>query len=239
MRESIDVDLAVRNPAHVCVPLEILDLVQIQRAGDQSLQRARAPAADQVENTGRRVSAQLRREKCPDLTARHERAREILVVRHPDLFERMGERVMPHIVEQRRGAHDRACIGVERRALALFEQGQGAAGEMVGTECVLEPGMRGAGVDEIRQSELADVPEALYHAGIDQPHRGVVHPDVVPQRVADDLEVHGVGSPVAARQVPSDRHPRVETPTPPARATGGGLRAGRDRAGVGRRFGGR
>ena len=39
----------------------------------------------------------------------------------------------------------------------------------------------------MRETELPDVAQALERRRIDEAHRGVVDPDVVPERVADDL----------------------------------------------------
>ena len=46
--QAVHVDGAVGNAGHASVAGQVLDLVQIQGAGDQSLQRALAGAADEL-----------------------------------------------------------------------------------------------------------------------------------------------------------------------------------------------
>ena len=57
--QPVDVDLAVLHAAHERVALEILDLVEVERAGDQPLQRAVALAADERDDALGRVVAEL------------------------------------------------------------------------------------------------------------------------------------------------------------------------------------
>ena len=73
------------------------------------------------------------------------------------------------------------------------KRGERPAGEVIGAERVLEPGVRGAGVDEERVTELAHVAQALERRGVDRRRRGRLEPDVVPERIADDF-VGGRGS---------------------------------------------
>ena len=98
------VDLAVRNAAHERIALEILDLVEIERAGDQTLKRARARAANQLEHALRRISAYLTLENLRNDAGRYQRQRNVLVMQLADLFERVRKRVVPDIVQQRRSA---------------------------------------------------------------------------------------------------------------------------------------
>src|SRR2546430_92713 len=69
------------------------------------------------------------------------------------------------------------------------------AGKMVCTERVLKPGMRGARVNEKCVTELPDVPQALERRRIDDGERLGLEADVVPQRVANDLELTQVLGP--------------------------------------------
>jgi hypothetical protein len=68
------------------------------------------------------------------------------VVRHADLLEGVRERVVPHVVQQRGGAHHGALVGRDARERALLAQhGERGAGQVVGAERVLERGVRRPG----------------------------------------------------------------------------------------------
>ena len=73
----------------------------------------------------------------------------------------------------------------------LLEQRERAPGEVVRAERVLEARMRGAGIDEKREAELANVAQPLERRRIDQLEGERIEPDVVPERVADDFDGHG------------------------------------------------
>jgi len=68
---------------------------------------------------------------------------------------------------------------------------------MVGTQGVLKPGVRGARVNEKGVTELPDVPEALERRRIDDRESLGLEADVVPQRVANDLELTQVFGPAS------------------------------------------
>jgi len=59
---------------------------------------------------------------------------------------------------------------------------------MVRAERVLEAAVRGAGIDEERVPQLAYVAQPLDGGGVDHGKRFGIEPDVIPERVADDLE---------------------------------------------------
>ncbi len=65
---------------------------------------------------------------------------------------------------------------------------------MIRTERVLEAAVRGAGVHEEGVAELADVTEPLDGGRVDHREGVGVESDVVPQRVADDLEAEAHGA---------------------------------------------
>ena len=68
---------------------------------------------------------------------------------------------------------------------------------MIGAERVLEAGVGGAGIDKEGVAELPDIAKPLDGGRIQYLQRRTVQPDVVPQRVADDLE-SGSQGPAAA-----------------------------------------
>jgi len=112
-----------------------------------------------------------------------------LVARQSGLLERVRERVMADVVQQRRKLQAQQAGGIEGRAPGgLLELRQRAAGQMVRTQSVLEARVGGARVDEKRVSQLAHVAQALNGGRIHDGERLGLEPDVVPQRVADDLE---------------------------------------------------
>src|ERR1041384_1688659 len=66
-----------------------------------------------------------------------------------------------------------------------------ATGEMICAERVLEAGVRGAGVHQKRVTELPDIAQPLERRRGREGERLGLEADVVPQRVANDLERQG------------------------------------------------
>jgi hypothetical protein len=64
---------------------------------------------------------------------------------------------------------------------------------MVGTQRVLEARVSRSGIDEKTVTDLADITKTLNGRGVECEERGPVEPDVVPQRVADDVGNVGKG----------------------------------------------
>jgi len=113
-------------------------------------------------------------------------------VQRADLFECVRERVMSDIVKQRCRSHDVLLFLADGdRILGFAKERESPAGEVVRPQRVLESGMRCAGVNEIRPAQLANVAQALKDFGVDEPKRELIDADVVPDRVAQDLEAHG------------------------------------------------
>ncbi len=108
---------------------------------------------------------------------------EALVGREARLFECVRERVMPDVVKQ--------CGELYLQLVGY------AAGKMVRPECVLKPRVRGARVHEKRVAELPDVPQTLERRRVDDRERLGLEADVVPQRVANDLELTQVFGPAS------------------------------------------
>src|SRR5690606_28607202 len=120
-----------------------------------------------------------------------EAASDLLVVARNtvglELLERVRERVVPDVVQQRRVRHQLLALpDLRRYAAAITERPQRLAGEMVDAERVIEAGVRRAGVDEVRPAELADVAEPLELRGVDDPDRRGVEAYRVPERIPDD-----------------------------------------------------
>ena len=57
-------------------------------------------------------------------------------------------------------------------------------------ECVLEPRVCRAGVNEIRPAKLSHIPKPLKDFSVDERERQLVDSNVVPDRVAQYLEAH-------------------------------------------------
>src|SRR2546427_9125252 len=100
---------------------------------------------------------------------------ETLVGGEARLFERMGERVMADVMEQR-GELDLQLLGH-------------TAGKMVRTQCVLKPGVCGPRVNEKCVTELPDVPQTLERRRVDDRERLRLEGDVVPEPAANGLEL--------------------------------------------------
>ena len=123
---------------------------------------------------------------------------------------------MADVVKERGRLRDRALL--ERHApqlAALLEERDGESGEMVGAERVLEPRVSGAGVDEVRQPELPNVPEPLENGRVDELQGERVDTDVVPQRISNDHgALVGTGNREPCRVLES-RFPVPRSPFPP------------------------
>ena len=64
-------------------------------------------------------------------------------------------------------------------------------GRSQGTEGMLETRMAGARIDQVRQPELSHVAQSLERRRVHEPERERIHPDVLPERIPDDLVGHG------------------------------------------------
>ena len=95
---------------------------------------------------------------------------------------------MADVVQQRGQLQARALRGVRPHVPCVLQGIEHAAGEVIGAERVLEAAMRGARVHQERMAQLPHVAQSLYGGGVDHGERFGVEPDVVPERVADDLE---------------------------------------------------
>ena len=113
------------------------------------------------------------------------------MMQRPDLFQSVRERIVTDVVEQRRRPDNGLLLFADRGdgVLSLAKERQRAAREMVSAECVLEPRMRRARIDEVRPPKLADVAQTLKDFCVDELQRQLVDSDVVPDGVAQDLEV--------------------------------------------------
>ncbi len=101
--------------------------------------------------------------------------RERFVPRQARFLESVRERIVSDVVEQRRQLD--------------VQLGGGTSRQMVRTQRVLEARVRSPRIDEKGVAELADVAEALEAWRIDHRQSLGIEADVVPERVADDLEL--------------------------------------------------
>ena len=108
---------------------------------------------------------------------------EDLVMRKTCFLERMRKGVVADVVEQGRQADGQSFVAVD-----LAERGDGATRQVIGAERVLEAGVGSAGIDEERVTELAHVAQALDGRRVEDRQRLRFEADVVPERVANDLE---------------------------------------------------
>ena len=155
---------------------------EINPAADCDLSR------DEREHLVRRVGAEGQAGDVAHDARGDERSGHLFMMGDADLFERMGEGIVPHIVQQRRGPHDLLLPdGDLRERPAFLEQTQRQPRQMPGTQCMLETGMRGAGVDEKCQPQLPHIPQTLQHGRFQQRQRQRVEPDVVPERIAQNF----------------------------------------------------
>src|SRR5205823_8651390 len=129
---------------------EVVELVHVERARYQAGEGLAYPALDQRQQPLGR-DPQLRQPLC-ELAVRQVPRRQLLVVRQTGFLERMGEGIVPDVVQQRGELQASAIRSVEPDVARVFELRQRAAGELVRAERVLEAAMRGAGVDQERVS---------------------------------------------------------------------------------------
>ena len=114
-----------------------------------------------------------------------ERRGDLLVMQRADLLERVRERIVADVVQQRGDLRDDALLDRDPAQLAaLIEERERGAREVIGAERVLEARVRGAGIDEIREAELPDVSQALKNRRVDELQGERVDTNVVPERVA-------------------------------------------------------
>ena len=197
IHQSVSVDLAVRNAAHQRIAAEILDLVEVERSGDQPLERVVTLAADQLHDARRRVATERLAQDLADVAVADEGSRHLFVIQRADLLERVRERVVPDIVQQRRDANVRASAFTDvAQVTALLEQRQRTARQGIRAERVLETRMAGARIYQKRQPELSHVPQPLEGRCVDQAKGERLDTDVIPEGIADDLHYsrYGVGS---------------------------------------------
>ena len=109
------------------------------------------------------------------------------MTRQAGLFEGVGKRVMADVVKQRRESHPKRGGGLDA-SYRLLELSQRAAREMTGAERVLEAGVGRSGIDQEGVAQLADVAEPLHGRRIHDGQCLGVEADVVPERIADDLD---------------------------------------------------
>ena len=127
VEQAVDVDLAVVTPHMNASRLRYSIL---SRSSEPEISPCSGLALSPRMSAmmrARGVRADRAREHRRDLAAGDQRARDLLVVQRADLLERVRERIVPHVVQQRGAAHERALVGAEARQLAaLAEQGERA-----------------------------------------------------------------------------------------------------------------
>src|SRR5687767_3370551 len=74
--------------------------------------------------------------------------------------------------------------------LPFRQQEEGTPRQMIGSEGVLEARVRRTRIDQVGEPELPDESQALKDVGIDEPESELIDADIVPERVAQNLESH-------------------------------------------------
>jgi hypothetical protein len=92
-----------------------------------------------------------------DRTSRYERTGNIFMVQCPNLFECVRERIMTEVVKQGSGCDDSGVIVEMIDVTPLAEHRNRAAREVVRAQRMLEPRVRGAGINQVRQTKLAHI----------------------------------------------------------------------------------
>ena len=192
--QTVNVDHAVWHAAHLCVARQVVELVDVKRARYESCEGSPrlAPPLDQRQQGiggGAQPFQLLRELPCLEVARG-----QLLVVREAGLLERVREGIVADVVEQR-GQLEPAQVGGGDGSAPrhLFELGERAAREMIRAQGVLEARVRRAGIDQERVPQLAHVAEALNRGRIHHGERLGLEPDVVPEWIANDLELTHAG----------------------------------------------
>src|SRR5262249_8189512 len=122
---------------------------EIDRSGDQPLQRALATPADERVDPLRRLVAQLAPQGLGDFPLTDQRTGDVLVMHRADLLERMREGVVADAMNKRGGARELDLFADDEGEVRLvLEKRADAPGEVIRADGVLEPRMSRPGVDE-------------------------------------------------------------------------------------------
>src|SRR5215210_698241 len=103
------------------------------------------------------------------------------------------------VKERRRPDYCLLLLADRSRVLGFAKERQSAPRKVVGSECVLEPRVRRARVDEVCPSQLTDISQALEHVCVDKVERQLIDTNVIPDGVAQYLEVHDRSCRVVSR----------------------------------------
>src|SRR5690606_20040748 len=103
VQQPVHVDLTVGHAAEARVPLEVFDLVEVETTADEALERTLRAAADEsLDALGHAVTHAVECRR--DVRVLEEAGGQSLVVAGQsaglELLESVGERVMPHVVEE-------------------------------------------------------------------------------------------------------------------------------------------
>ena len=192
LEQPVHVDGSIRHPAEEAVPPQIVDLVEIQGAGDQPLQGVAGSPLDELgDHLGRFLVDAPQR--VPDRVGLQELRRHLFVVARDrsgaHLLHRVREGVVPHIVEKGSEQDDRQLSALLRadplQRAAPAQAGDGAAGEPVHADRVVEARVDRARIHQMREAQLLDPPQPLEIRGVDDLGGNSVEPDVVPDRIPE------------------------------------------------------
>ena len=191
-QQPVHVHGPVGHPAEERVAAQVVDLVEVQRAGDQSLQRVSRGAADEGRDARGGVGA-VPLEDPPDRHRRHEARGDLLVMARdrfrPEFLDRVRKRIVPDVVKKRSEAHDRQLVEFRRaqgcEVSVTLEAGDRPRHEMVHPERVEEAVVDTARIHEMREPELLDAPESLKLWRVEDLGRVGFDVDVPPQGIAD------------------------------------------------------
>src|SRR5688572_18491426 len=104
-----------------------------------------------------------------------------------ELFQRVRKRIVPDVVEKRGIRYDVPLALADVAELTTrLQQPQRMLREMINPECVIEPRMGRARIDEMGQPQLSDVTETLKCRAIHNGYRGIIEGNRIPERVTDE-----------------------------------------------------
>ena len=200
LQETVHVHGAVGDAAEPRVATQVLHLVQVEASADQAPQGGVVAASDQSMNGFARVFAQGF-EGGLQVVGVEELEADFLVVAGDavgfQLLQRVGEGVVADVVEEG-GVGDQAFAPPSFRGtrLPLLQDAERPRRQVVDAQGVVEASVRGTGVDEVGQSQLADVAEPLKRRRVHDGDGCRVQPYRVPEGIADDegtsMSRHGV-----------------------------------------------
>src|SRR5690625_3395938 len=161
VQEPVDIDLPIGHPTETGIPLQVLDLVEIEATTDEPLQGTRGVAPDQRLDPCGGIGCDPGEGRLHLVVFQETTYYRLMVARYQSLLQlldRMREGIVPHIVQERsegyQTPHELFDTGDEVR---IDEAREGARSEVIDAEGMIETGVGRTWIDEVRQPEVREI----------------------------------------------------------------------------------